>query len=232
MAVNFIRWNSTSKIYELSTNDGASFGALPLDASILNQGIIGSIARIATGTPDGTKFVRDDLTLQSINLSSVWPIGSVFIAVVSTNPGTLLGFGTWTAFATGRTIVGIDAAQVEFDVVEETGGSKTHTLATSEIPAHTHTQDSHNHTQDAHNHTQDAHTHQIGANQTDASGVYSDTVGTRGGVNVVTDSTTATNQAATATNQAATATNQNTGGGGSHNNLQPYIVVYMWKRTA
>ena len=26
--------------------------------------------------------------------------------------------------------------------------------------------------------------------------------------------------------------NANTGGGGSHTNLQPYIVCYMWKRTA
>jgi microcystin-dependent protein len=37
--------------------------------------------------------------------------------------------------------------------------------------------------------------------------------------------TTATNQNATATNQNATATNQNTGGGGAHNNLQPYLVL-------
>lgn len=37
--------------------------------------------------------------------------------------------------------------------------------------------------------------------------------------------TTATNQWSQATNQATTATNQNTGGGGAHNNLQPYIVL-------
>jgi len=66
VAVNFIRYNATSKIYELSTDDGSNFAALPLDAAILTQGIIGSIARIATGTPDGTKFVRDDRTLQAL----------------------------------------------------------------------------------------------------------------------------------------------------------------------
>ena len=73
------------------------------------------------------------------SISACWPIGSVFISVVSTNPATLLGFGTWAAFASGRVLVGIDAAQTEFDVLEETGGAKVHTLTTSEIPAHTHT---------------------------------------------------------------------------------------------
>ena len=81
---------------------------------------------------------------QSDNISDytgggpAFPVGSVFIAVVSTNPGTLLGYGTWSAFGAGRVMVGIDAGQAEFDTVEETGGAKTHTLTEAEIPAHVH----------------------------------------------------------------------------------------------
>jgi len=56
---------------------------------------------------------------------SAWPIGSIFISVSPTNPATLLGFGTWTAFAVGRVLVGLKAADADFDTVEETGGAKT-----------------------------------------------------------------------------------------------------------
>jgi hypothetical protein len=86
-------------------------------------------------------------------LAAVYPVGSIYVATVSTNPATLLGFGTWSAFGTGRTLVGIDAGQTEFDTVEETGGEKTHVLTIAELASHTHVQNSHNHTQDAHNHT-------------------------------------------------------------------------------
>jgi microcystin-dependent protein len=67
-------------------------------------------------------------------------VGAVFIAVVSTNPATLLGYGTWSAFAAGRMLIGVDAGQTEFDTVEETGGAKTHTLTEAQMPSHTHTQ--------------------------------------------------------------------------------------------
>jgi len=58
----------------------------------------------------------------------------VFIAVVSTNPSSLLGFGTWSAFGTGRMLIGIDSSDSDFNTVEETGGSKTHTIAQTNLP--------------------------------------------------------------------------------------------------
>lgn len=59
----------------------------------------------------------------------------------------------------GRVPVGRDSGDSSFDVLGETDGAKTHTLTTSEMPSHTHTQNSHNHSQDPHNHGQDPHTH-------------------------------------------------------------------------
>jgi hypothetical protein len=72
-----------------------------------------------------------------ISLLDVYPVGSIYISVSSTNPSSLFG-GTWVAFASGRTLIGVDANQTEFDTVEETGGSKTKTLNTTEIPSHSH----------------------------------------------------------------------------------------------
>ena len=62
----------------------------------------------------------------SYDLARSWPIGSIFISVVATNPSLLLGFGTWVAFGTGKVLVGIDPGDTDFDTVEETGGAKTH----------------------------------------------------------------------------------------------------------
>ena len=194
-------------------------------------------ASVAWGAITGTLSAQTDLqTVLDTKLSSVaaaWPIGSVFISVVSTNPNTLLGFGTWSAIAAGRVLVGLDSGDTDFDTAEETGGAKTVTLDTTMIPAHTHTQDAHTHTQDSHNHTQNVHSH-TQASTTTSTGTGSNRLGTvdTSSTAVNTGNATATNQAATATNQNATATNQNTGGGAAHPNVQPYFVVYMFKRTA
>lgn len=215
-----IRYSDANDYYEYLVSVGPEVWAqLPLTASILTTGTI-ALARLGTGSPDSTKFLRGDNAWAAPSIAAAWPIGAVFISVVSTSPATLLGFGTWAVFGTGRVLVGIDAAQAEFDVVEETGGVKTHTLSTSEIPAHTHTQDAHNHIQDAHSHSLNVFNSTAdGTGQVLRKGNTSD--GSAFGASGV-----------VATNQTTVATNQNTGGGAAHTNLQPYIVVYMWKRTA
>lgn len=170
----------------------------------------GSATNTCTGTPDGTKFLRDDWVWSNPpGGSNAFPVGAVFIAVVATNPATLLGYGTWSAFGAGRVLVGLDAADPDFDLVEETGGAKTHTLTTAEMPAHTHVQDAHQHI-----------TQRFPTATGGSSGFTADT------------SMSGTLADNTLQTKVETATNQNTGGGGAHNNVQPYIVCYFWKRTA
>lgn len=74
------------------------------------------------------------------SLEAAWPVGSVYLSMVTTNPAILLGFGVWSSIGSGRALVGIDNSQVEFDTLGKTGGAKTHTLTTAELPAHAHVQ--------------------------------------------------------------------------------------------
>jgi hypothetical protein len=73
--------------------------------------------------------------------AEAFPVGSIYLAVVSTDPATLLGYGTWSAIGAGRVLVGLDSGDTDFDVVEETGGAKTVASAGSNAAeaAHTHT---------------------------------------------------------------------------------------------
>lgn len=139
---------------------------------------------------------------------ALYPVGSIYInATVATNPATLLGFGTWTAFAAGRVMVGLNGSNAAFDTVEETGGS-----ADAITVSHTHTATV----------TDPGHLHTIvgGINLDQNNGLQY----VAGNAGTVTSSSSAVT--------GVTVTNASTGASGTNANLQPYIVVYMWKRTA
>jgi hypothetical protein len=135
--------------------------------------------------------------------SAAWPVGAVFISVVSTNPATLLGFGTWSAIAAGRTLVGLDSGDTDFDVVEETGGAKT-------------VQPSGTVSQPTFTGTANQVTNQASAGATQRS----------------TTTSTCTILTHTHTITATGTVSQPTFTGVASSVVQPYFVVYMWKRTA
>lgn len=175
----------------------------------------GTIGVTQSTSDDSTKlattaFVQD---IADLVKSALYPVGSIYTnATSSTNPATLLGFGTWTAFGAGRVMVGFNASDSSFDTAEETGGSKdaitvshTHT-ATVTDPGHTHS----------------IYGRTIGASPTTPNYLMGD-------VNLG----TGTNNPTTNSNTTGiTVSNSTEGSSGTNANLQPYIVVYMWKRTA
>lgn len=197
----------------------------------------------------GNMKVSGNLEVVGQILGALYPVGSIYMSVLSTNPSTYFG-GTWAAWGTGRVPVGISTGETEFNTVEKTGGAKTHTLTEAELASHNHTQNSHNHTQNSHNHTQNSHNHtqnehghraQYKTSALAYGGYHGpdSTAGLWKAIDTWIESSTATNIAATATNiattptnVATTATNNAAGSGSAHNNLQPYITCYMWKRTA
>ena len=121
--------------------------------------------------------------------------------------------------------MGVDSSDSDFDTAEETGGEKTHTLTTNEIPAHTHGSKS-----------------LVGtwANWGEGSGMVSSTTNgykVTGIVSAVGDNnqygwgtSTGRDQDNTSLKIDATHEHNSVGGSQAHNNLQPYITVYFWKR--
>jgi hypothetical protein len=173
-----------------------------------------------TGTPTAATAAAGTNTTQlattafvTAALSAAYPVGSIYMnAGVSTNPATLLGFGTWTAFGAGKVLVGLDSADALFDTLEETGGSKDAIAVT------------HNHTATS-TVTDPGHLHSISGNymQNVEGGIGGSGANGRA---FGTQTDTATTSITVATTIA------NGGSSGTNANVQPFIVVKMWKRTA
>ena len=164
-------------------------------------------------------FVRNAIAKYAPMLDTmkkIYPVGSIYMSTVSTNPATLLGFGTWEAMPAGRVLLaqGKSSWGTTYNA-GSTGGEATHTLTVGEIPSHTH---------GASANTTGEHKHGAPATGNYNGGGTGFDDG--GGNNPnYTRCYTSING-----NHSHTITINNTGSNQPHNNLQPYVSCYIWKR--
>ena len=135
----------------------------------------------------------------------LYPIGSIYITYTNQNPGNFLG-GTWEQFGQGRTLIGQgtgnDGSTSMSFTAGSIGGEYNHTLTTNEMPSHNHTL--------YFDSGQVAKLWQISTRFSSGSQSAIVSYGTSNNYPQI----------------------DNTGGGSSHNNIQPYITVYFWRRTS
>ena len=176
-------------------------------------------------------------------LEMVFPVGSFYMSVSSaTSPATLLGFGQWTPVS-GRFLFASNSTHS----AGQSGGEEAHTLTVNEMPSHTHnattTQNGlHTHSEGSAGHHRHTGGDDIsktksfdacsgngnpwalgygdGCYNGQRSGFYTDWQGEH----------RHTIDAAGA--HAHTVNVGSAGGNAPHNNMPPYLSVYMWRRTA
>ena len=73
--------------------------------------------------PDVTPADRKSTIANVLKLA--YPVGAVFISTLTTNPNTLLGFGTWSFLGEGQVLVGLASGTPAFNTVKATGGALT-----------------------------------------------------------------------------------------------------------
>ena len=157
-----------------------------------------AIGDITAGAIANITFVNDTIILEGENLASAtvpgiitenrveeiantktnttlatwcpFPVGAVYMSTTSANPSTFWTGTTWQAFATGKTIIGIDTSDTDFNSVNKIGGSKEVVLTVPNLPIHSHTvgDNSHSHTANGvgdHSHTLNDHAHYLPPHQ-------------------------------------------------------------------
>lgn len=185
-------------------------------------------------------------------LDLVHPVGSIYMSVNNTNPGTLFG-GTWVAWGSGRVPVGVNASDADFNTVEKQAGAKTVTLTKEQsgLPAHSHgfTQPTVSGGAVTNGITGGEHYHGVRSTAPSQRIWFATTITDSryraletSGTPSITDNSVYSTKPQTHTHNlpahthsvsgGAVQTNNGANANQAHNNLQPYITCYMWKRTA
>lgn len=168
-------------------------------------------------------------------LALIYPIGSIYMSVNDTNPATFLG-GTWVRWGQGRVPVGVKEDDDDFKTPEKEDGEKKHQLTIDEMPNHRHLG------QYTKTRTYTTHAQTPTDPPSQAIEVYQGTREVEVQYNVVKDNVSTTefytsgsgpiNDIFYSEKVTSTYGVADNGGDIAHNNLQPYITCYMWKRTA
>lgn len=175
----------------------------------------------------------------------LYPVGEILITRRDGNPSTWLGFGSWERYGAGRVLAGHNPSDADFDTLDQTGGAKSITLSIGEIPGHTHSVGPFNATSSS----AGEHFHFVASTGNGNPGApeltstnhfrYNSTAGSSETRYLTAGEATAPDRGRSSTVGGHThtinieaAASGSAGGGGAHSNLQPYVVVFMWKRTA
>lgn len=174
-----------------------------------------------------------------LNFDDIYPVGSIYMSVNNVNPATLFG-GTWEKIAGGRCLIGADSSYT----LGTTGGEEAHLLSVEEVPAHGHSVSIAKSGEHKHNRG----TMEITGNITSIAGRQElvdgafaldyqyENIDYDWGANMAHYSFKAsrswTGETSAAGGHGHSCSIGNTGGDKPHNNMQPYLVVNIWKRTA
>ena len=182
---------STAKVLlDLNRDIGVGIGKMHERGSLDVGGDMYVSGTLDSTTINGRAIKQNGRTL----LDMFYPVGSIFITTVNTNPSSYMG-GSWVRFGNGQTLVGVNESDTDFSTVQKTGGAKSHTIDYPNFPARS----------------------TIQKNWKGGPVSYSAWQG--GNVSA-------------GTWIVSTPYDMGESFGQPISNLQPYITVYMWKRTA
>lgn len=201
-----------------------------------------TLQELASAMGNDPNFTTTVTTLigTKTSLEQVYPIGSIYMSTVNTNPSILFGFGVWEAIEGGRVLL----AHGNGYVAGNTGGSATHTLTIEEMPTHNHTGSvtlagAHGHSATAN--SAGEHTHRIDGSINGHEYVNRDIASTRssGRTELIEATAFSISKSGEHTHDIQVNNNgnhthgiPNQGDNTAHNIMQPYLVVYIWKRTS